>query len=149
MVTNPNLYEINTRAWLRRFDTEDKKAILEDVPISYWEKLVEKGIDYVWLMGIWKTCISTVKKYCLKEGPVKESFGNALGDYQTFSQGPTRHKADYSFGAVESGAGQLSIAVIVVEIEICQRGSSAKGQMNLFYFHVPAFGCDSKPVQDG
>ena len=36
MNKNPNLYEINTRVWLRRFDSENKKAKLDDVPTTYW-----------------------------------------------------------------------------------------------------------------
>ena len=76
------LYEINTRVWLRRFDSEGRKANLDDVPTSYWERLAQKGIDYVWLMGVWKICSSTIEKYCLKEGAVKDSFKIALKDLQ-------------------------------------------------------------------
>ncbi len=82
MTMNPNLYQINTRVWLRRFDTEDKNARLEDVPDSYWENLAEKGTDYVWLMGVWKICESTIEKYCLQEGAIKDSFSEALKDFQ-------------------------------------------------------------------
>lgn len=78
----PHLYEINTRVWLRRFDTSARKATLDDVPLSYWEQLSAKGITHVWLMGIWKLCESTVKKYCLQEGATKDSFRMALSDYQ-------------------------------------------------------------------
>ncbi len=79
---NCNLYQINTRVWLRRFDTGNRHAMLDDVPMSYWKNLADKGIDYVWLMGIWKICESTIEKYCLQEGPTKDSFRHALSDYQ-------------------------------------------------------------------
>jgi len=78
---NHNLYQINTRVWLRRFDGR-KKAGLGDVPMSYWEELAAKGMDYVWLMGIWKICESTVEKYCMKPGAVRDSFGQTLKDFQ-------------------------------------------------------------------
>ena len=76
------LYEINTRVWLRRFDSGDNQAKLDDVPMAYWEGLAQKGINYVWLMGVWKICSSTIEKYCLKEGPVKDSFKTTLRDLQ-------------------------------------------------------------------
>jgi glycosidase len=67
---NSSIYEINTRLWLRRFDEKDKISFLKDVPKSFWDNLVKKGIDYVWLMGIWKTCDSTIEKYCFEENLV-------------------------------------------------------------------------------
>jgi hypothetical protein len=78
-----NLYEINTRVWLRTFDTENRRATLDDVPDAYWKELAEKGMDYIWLMGVWKICESTIEKYCLKEGPTKDSFRETLKDFQT------------------------------------------------------------------
>jgi Alpha amylase, catalytic domain len=69
---NPSIYEINTRVWLRRFDKEGKKAVLSDVPPDYWDSLREKGIDYVWLMGVWQGCESTIEKYCFEENLMKE-----------------------------------------------------------------------------
>jgi len=82
MNTHHSLYEINTRVWLRRFDTPSRKATLDDVPASYWEQLKAKGITHIWLMGIWKICESTIAKYCLQEGATKDSFRSALNDYQ-------------------------------------------------------------------
>jgi hypothetical protein len=80
MNNNPNLYEINTRVWLRRFDTELKKATLDDVPLSYWDDLKAKGIDIVWLMGVWKTVPETIEKYCFEEDLVRE-YKSALKDF--------------------------------------------------------------------
>ncbi len=81
MNKNPKIYEINTRVWLRRFDTEAKKAQLEDVPDEYWDKLALQGFDYIWLMGIWKTNPATVEKYCF-EDDLKFEYSKALKDWQ-------------------------------------------------------------------
>ncbi|RMD50205.1 MAG: glycosidase, partial [Ignavibacteria bacterium] len=78
---NPAIYEINTRVWLRRFDTNDKKASLKDVPFEYWRQLKEKGIDAVWLMGIWKTNKEIVKDYCFEDG-LKKEYSKALKDWR-------------------------------------------------------------------
>lgn len=78
---NPSIYEINTRVWIRRFDTAEKKASLDNVPDTYWDSLKEKGIDYVWLMGIWKTKSEAVKKYCFEESLLPE-YERALKDWQ-------------------------------------------------------------------
>lgn len=57
----PTLYEINTRVWLNKFG---KGASLSDVPLSYWENLKQRGVDYVWLMGVWATTASSIAKHC-------------------------------------------------------------------------------------
>ncbi|MBZ0180180.1 MAG: glycosidase [Melioribacteraceae bacterium] len=72
MSFNPSIYEINTRVWIKQFDNGKKKPELLDVPIAYWKELKAKGIDMIWLMGIWETCTSTVEKYCFEENLVKE-----------------------------------------------------------------------------
>ena len=81
MIKNPSLYEINTRVWIRQFDTEEKKAVLDDVPDSYWIELKRKGMDYIWLMGIWRTNPSTIKKYCYEEN-LTRSYRAALKDWK-------------------------------------------------------------------
>lgn len=75
---NPILFEINTRVFVKRFGTKTK---LTDIPIDYWINLKQKGIDFVWLMGIWKTCGSTIEKYCLEEGLVS-NYKRALKDWK-------------------------------------------------------------------
>lgn len=77
MLYNQSLYEINTRVWLRRFDQGIIKSTLNDVPNSYWDNLAKKGIDYIWLMGIWKTCNSVIDRCCFEEG-LKKSYDRAL-----------------------------------------------------------------------
>lgn len=78
---NPSLYEINTRVWLKRFDRGPIKAALPDIPNSYWDDFAKMGIDYIWLMGVWKTCDSVIDKYCFEETLIK-SYNRALKDWK-------------------------------------------------------------------
>ena len=81
MVKYPSIYEINTRVWLNGFNTPEKNARLCDVPSEYWKNLAWYGIEYVWLMGIWKTCETTIEKYCF-EDELKNSYSKALKDWK-------------------------------------------------------------------
>ncbi len=78
---NPSIYEINIRPWLKRFSSENKAAKIEDVPNQYWDNLAAKGIDYVWLMGLWSTCDSIIEKYCFEPGLIK-NYDRALKDWK-------------------------------------------------------------------
>ncbi len=78
---NPNIYEINTRVWIKRFSNNGKPVKLVDVPRKYWLSLKEKGMDAVWLMGIWKTNQEIVKQYCFEEGLMHE-YSKALKDWK-------------------------------------------------------------------
>ncbi len=62
-VKHPTVYQINTRVWLRKLG-HGKLTGLSDVPTEYWGKLKKEGVDYVWLMGIWKTTQSSIAEYC-------------------------------------------------------------------------------------
>lgn len=78
---NPKLYEINTRVWINKFSKEAKKANFEDIPDNVWDELSGKGIDIVWLMGIWKTSPEIIKKYCFQDYLVR-SYEKALKDFK-------------------------------------------------------------------
>jgi len=78
---NPNLYEINTRVWIKRFGSPEAPATLGTVPIEYWEDLKNKGMDAVWLMGIWKTSEEATEKYCFVDG-LKSEYSKALRDWE-------------------------------------------------------------------
>lgn len=67
LVDNPRLYEINTRVWLRQFDTDSQRATLADVPDSYWDSLSRYGMHIIWLMGVWVTNESIVERYDFRE----------------------------------------------------------------------------------
>ncbi len=61
MIRNPKIYEINTRVWIKNFGNNPS---LNDIPLDYFKDLAEKGINYIWLMGIWKGCPSLVEECC-------------------------------------------------------------------------------------
>jgi glycosidase len=63
LLQNPKLYEINTRVWIKRFGSN---ITLSQIPKNFFAELAQKGINIVWLMGIWKTCTSTIEKYCFE-----------------------------------------------------------------------------------
>lgn len=81
MKKNKNIYEINTRVWLKRFAGSEGNATLKDVPKDYWKRLYEFGMEYVWLMGIWKTNESVIKEYCFEPELVDE-YKRALNDFK-------------------------------------------------------------------
>lgn len=76
------IYEINTRVWVKRFAGKSKSPKLISVPLAYWKKLKSMGVNYIWLMGIWKTCESTIGKYCFEDGLIKE-YKEALSDWES------------------------------------------------------------------
>jgi hypothetical protein len=52
---NPNLYEINTWAWLEKLSAQSGRTLmLDDVPDSEWDALAQLGFDAIWLMGAWQ-----------------------------------------------------------------------------------------------
>jgi hypothetical protein len=51
---NPELFEINTAAWLFSLSRKlGKQVHLGDVPSEEWDRLKSTGMDFVWLMGVW------------------------------------------------------------------------------------------------
>ncbi len=51
---NPHLYEINLMPWLNHHcEKEQQKITLENIPAHIWKSLRKKGMDLVWLMGMW------------------------------------------------------------------------------------------------
>ncbi len=77
---NPSIYEINSRVWLKKLERDMGILSLGEIPDSYWNSLTEAGMDYVWLMGVWQTSESVIKKYCFENGLVK-SYKRALKDW--------------------------------------------------------------------
>lgn len=78
---HPSIYEINTRVWLRRFDSSTHRARLIDIPDEYWKRLVTNGIDAVWLMGIWKTNDELIAECCFENG-LTNSYRKSLKDWK-------------------------------------------------------------------
>jgi len=55
MRTHPHLYEINTWPWLEALSRRSGRRItLGGVPGDVWDQLRERGIDLVYLMGVWR-----------------------------------------------------------------------------------------------
>lgn len=81
MEKNGKVFEINTRVFLKRYSSKDKSATLKDVPLDYWDDLISLGMDFIWLMGIWKTNESVVKEYCFEPFLVNE-YKKALKDFK-------------------------------------------------------------------
>jgi len=56
-----NMYEINTRVWIKQFE---KGTTLSKIPSQVFDELKSKGIELIWLLGIWKTCPELITKCC-------------------------------------------------------------------------------------
>ncbi|HEX2869434.1 MAG TPA: alpha-amylase family glycosyl hydrolase [Ignavibacteriales bacterium] len=78
---NPKLYEINTRVWINKFNRPEGRKPLESIPGEVWNGLLDKGINIVWLMGLWKTCPSVIPKCCFKDFLVR-NYDKALRDWK-------------------------------------------------------------------
>ena len=55
MRTHPHLYEINTWPWLESLSRRvGRRLTLEGVPGEAWSRLRDRGVDVVYLMGVWR-----------------------------------------------------------------------------------------------
>lgn len=72
------LYEINTRVWVKQFGNS---ACLKDVPAEFFASLHEKGIDAVWLMGLWSTCTNLIDECCFTDDLIS-SYNKSLKDWK-------------------------------------------------------------------
>ena len=72
MLTNPKLYEINTRVWLKKINKK-----LSDLPFTFFTDLAQRGINIIWLMGLWKTTPGTIDKNCFTQELIN-SYDKAL-----------------------------------------------------------------------
>ena len=52
----PSLYQINTRVWLTQLSqTIGRRATLDDIPDDDLDRLAELGVDWIWLLSVWRT----------------------------------------------------------------------------------------------
>jgi glycosidase len=57
--THPHLYEISAWPWLEELSAESgKRVTLGNVPAKTWDALSKRGIDCVYLMGVWRRSAS-------------------------------------------------------------------------------------------
>ncbi len=60
---NPHIYEINLATWLNHLSGKEGRGLnLAQIPLAEWEDLKKKGMDAVWLMGIWERSPLSAKK---------------------------------------------------------------------------------------
>jgi hypothetical protein len=78
MLKNPKLFEINTRVWIKRFGDGVK---LSQIPDDHFKKLADKGIDVIWLMGIWKTSPEVIEKSRFSVALIS-AYNKALPDWK-------------------------------------------------------------------
>ena len=74
----PRLLEINARIWLRRFGLGFSLSSIPDEQINEW---VDKGIDLIWLMGVWDNNKEVINEYCF-EPELITAYNNTLKDWK-------------------------------------------------------------------
>ncbi|HEY6867807.1 MAG TPA: alpha-amylase family glycosyl hydrolase [Candidatus Eisenbacteria bacterium] len=53
---HPSLYQVNTRVWMTALSRSlGRAATLDDVPEASLDRLAELGLDWVWLLSVWRT----------------------------------------------------------------------------------------------
>lgn len=73
MRSNPHLYEINIRTWIRKLrDKYGAGVTLSTIPDEEWLELRHLGFDVIWLMGVWQPSPKALKIARSTEGLVKE-----------------------------------------------------------------------------
>ena len=92
-VKHPNLYEVNTRVLLSRYKKGQHRATLTDIPDSYWQNLAERGMDWIWLMGVWT----------LKEKQINPNLipGNMMAEFKELLPDLTEEDIDGSTYAID------------------------------------------------
>jgi glycosidase len=52
----PSLYQINTRVWLTDLSRAlGRRATLDDIPDAELDRLSALGVDWIWLLSVWRT----------------------------------------------------------------------------------------------
>jgi hypothetical protein len=79
---NPALYEINTSAWLWELSHKlGETILLGSVPDAEWDNLKAMGMDYVWLMGVWKRSPQG-RQISLNSAQFRDSFKTVLPGFE-------------------------------------------------------------------
>ncbi|HVH26228.1 MAG TPA: alpha-amylase family glycosyl hydrolase [Vicinamibacterales bacterium] len=81
MRPHPHLYEINTWPWLDDLSRRSGRPLtLGGVPDREWDALRDRGIDLVYLMGIWERS-PFGRQIALNNPPLFNAFDDALPDW--------------------------------------------------------------------
>ncbi|MHA2329722.1 MAG: alpha-amylase family glycosyl hydrolase, partial [Candidatus Hodarchaeales archaeon] len=73
MGIHKQLFEINSRAWLYSLREKYNEDIsLITIPDEIWIKIIEKGFDWIWLMGVWKHSSLSQEELAKHPGLIKE-----------------------------------------------------------------------------
>jgi hypothetical protein len=76
----PTIYEVNTVVWLGELSRKYGRPVtLGDVPLEAWDELALRGVDAVWLMGVWERSAAGLRIARTDEA-LQRSFREALPD---------------------------------------------------------------------
>ncbi|GGN50592.1 hypothetical protein GCM10011579_005500 [Streptomyces albiflavescens] len=76
----PVIHEINTLIWLRELSSRYGHPVtLGEVPAVAWDEVVPRGVDAVWLMGVWERSPAGLE-IALRDESLQASFRAALPD---------------------------------------------------------------------
>ncbi|MFX0184966.1 MAG: alpha-amylase family glycosyl hydrolase [Candidatus Hodarchaeota archaeon] len=73
MRLHQQMFEINARVWLYSLRRKLKRELtLLTIPDELWIKIIEKGFDWIWLMGVWKHSPLRQEELARHPGLIKE-----------------------------------------------------------------------------
>jgi hypothetical protein len=76
----PVVYEVNTWVWLDGVGAaQGRRITLAEVPADAWDQLVPRGVDAVWLMGVWERSQAGLR-VALADEALQATFREALPD---------------------------------------------------------------------
>lgn len=79
--THPVIYEINTWPWLHELGRRHERDVdLGTVPDATWDEVAARGVDAVWLMGVWRRSPAGIA-IALANRDLTASFTDALPDW--------------------------------------------------------------------
>jgi len=79
---NPHLYEINLMPWLNHLGQKAQhKITLENIPAGIWSRLKTKGMDLIWLMGMWNRSADS-RQRARKEPNLVKNCQSILEDFK-------------------------------------------------------------------
>ena len=107
-MTQPVVYEINTRCWLRELSAQAGRPItLADIPDSEFRHWQTLGLTSIWLMGVW-TGGPRARARALEIPELAQAYSQALPGWTQADVGPSPYAvADYRVSATLGGESGL------------------------------------------